>query len=197
MYQTLAPALGYDPEVSERLPVVGVMGSGAEAYADRAAEVGEWLAHEGVHLLTGGGGGVMTAVARAFCSVAERRGLVVGILPSSGEGPLPRAPAGYPNPWVEIAVRTHLPLRTERGAESLSRNHINVLSSDVVIALPGGAGTSSEVALALRYGRPLVAYLNRREEIPGLPPEARVADNLGEVRRFVRDVLTRGDSPLE
>ena len=183
--------------MSERLPVVGVMGSGTEAHADRAAEVGEWLAHEGVHLLTGGGGGVMTEVARAFCSVAERRGRVLGILPSSGEGPVPRAPAGYPNPWVEIAVRTHLPLRAERGAESLSRNPINVLSSDVVIALPGGAGTSSEVALALRYGRPLVAYLQRREEIPGLPPEVRVAGNLDELRRFVRDVLTRGDSPLE
>jgi len=31
-----------------------------------------------------------------------------------------------------------------------SRNHINILSSDVVIALPGSKGTYSEVMLAIR-----------------------------------------------
>jgi len=34
---------------------------------------------------------------------------------------------------------------------------VNVLSSDVVIALRGGAGTLSEVALALKAGRPVIA----------------------------------------
>ena len=37
-----------------------------------------------------------------------------------------------------------------------ARNLINVLSSDVVIACPGGAGTLSEVALALKNGRPVI-----------------------------------------
>jgi predicted Rossmann-fold nucleotide-binding protein len=40
----------------------------------------------------------------------------------------------------------------------LSRNHINVLSADAVVALPGGAGTRSEIDLAKRYGIPLIAY---------------------------------------
>ena len=30
----------------------------------------------------------------------------------------------------------------------MSRNHVNVLSSDVVVALPGGPGTLSELRLA-------------------------------------------------
>ena len=69
-----------------RLPIVGVMGSGAEPHAERAAEVGRWLAAIGVHLLTGGGGGVMAAVARAFHETPERRGLVIGILPAEAFG---------------------------------------------------------------------------------------------------------------
>ena len=38
-----------------------------------------------------------------------------------------------------------------------ARNAVNVLASHVVIALPGGAGTISEVALALKSGRSVVA----------------------------------------
>ena len=116
----------------------------------------------GVHLLTGGGGGVMTAVSRAFARVEDRAGLVVGVLPGGAGGGSGGAelggppPPGYPNPWVELAIRTHLAARGVAGDTPDSRNHVNVLSSDVVVALPGGAGTASEVELALRYGRPLV-----------------------------------------
>lgn len=45
------------------------------------------------------------------------------------------------------------------GQEALSRNHINILTSDVVVALPGGPGTASEVRLALHYGKPVVLFL--------------------------------------
>jgi predicted Rossmann-fold nucleotide-binding protein len=37
-----------------------------------------------------------------------------------------------------------------------ARNAINVLASHAVIALPGGPGTVSEVALALKAGRSVV-----------------------------------------
>ena len=37
-----------------------------------------------------------------------------------------------------------------------ARNCINVLSSDVVVACPGGTGTISEIALALKYGKPVI-----------------------------------------
>ena len=105
---------------------------------------GPGLPAQGFHLLTGGGEGVMAAVSEAFAVVPDRRGLAIGVLPNANDDPLCSQPAGYPNRWVELAIRTHLPLSGVRGLGPLSRNHINVLTADVVIALPGGAGTSSE-----------------------------------------------------
>jgi uncharacterized protein (TIGR00725 family) len=177
-----------EPKASEvrRLAVVGVMGSGREEHVERAEPLGRWLAREGVHLLTGGGAGTMTAVSRAFCSVPERTGLSLGVLPGDAQG---RAPHGYPNPWIELAIHTHLPLRGPVGGKQLSRNHLNVLSSHVVVALPGGAGTSSEVALALRYARPIVAFVAERDEIPGLPAEVETRAELEGVCEFVRAAL--------
>jgi uncharacterized protein (TIGR00725 family) len=163
-----------------RLPIVGVMGSGAEPHAERAAEVGRWLAAIGVHLLTGGGGGVMAAVARAFHETPERRGLVIGILPAEAFGSA-TPKRGYPNPWVEIPIFTHLP----SGDDPRSRNHLNVLSADVVIFLPGGAGTAHEAALAVAYGKPAIAYLASRGEIPGLPAAIPVLTSFDELRGFV------------
>lgn len=169
-----------------RTPVVGVMGSGLEEYAARAEPLGRWLAGQGVHLLTGGGAGVMAAVSRAFCSVPGRAGRAIGVLPGEASG---RAPEGYPNPWIELAIRTHLPARGERGAAADSRNHLNVLSADVVVALPGGAGTRSEVELALRYARPIVAFVATRGEIPGLPPSVETRADLAGVSEFVSAAL--------
>lgn len=178
---------------ARRLLVVGVMGSGVRAHAELAVPLGRGLAGMGVHLLTGGGGGVMAAVSRAFAEVEDRAGLVLGVLPADGFQRTSRRagragdaesepaqwepPPGYPNPWVEVAVRTHLDARGTAGDAASSRNHVNVLSSDVVVALPGGQGTASEVALALRYGRPLVllgdvgraAALCRAQELASAP----------------------------
>ncbi|MCE2484701.1 MAG: hypothetical protein J4F42_04265 [Desulfurellaceae bacterium] len=172
--------------MATRLPIVGVMGSGSQPHAVRARQVGSWLAQAGVHLLTGGGRGVMAAVSQTFAETAGRRGLVIGIIPSATDELLAEPKTGYPNPWVEIPIYTHLSLSGERGTEPLSRNHINILSADVVIALPGGAGTASEVALALRYGRPLVAYLDRRTDIEDLPDQAVVENDFSAVQAFVR-----------
>jgi uncharacterized protein (TIGR00725 family) len=172
-----------------RLPVVGVMGSGSVAHQGRARALGRWLAGEGVHLLTGGGGGVMNAVSRAFSEVPARRGLVIGIVPSAAEGTATEPRQGYPNPWVEIPVFTHLHLSGRSGTDPMSRNHINVLSSNVVVALPGGSGTASEVSLAIRYGRPVIAYLRARDEIPRLPAAVRAESDLEKIKEFVREKI--------
>jgi uncharacterized protein (TIGR00725 family) len=177
----------------ERLPVVGVLGSGSDEHRERAQALGRWLASLGVHLLTGGGGGVMNAVSRAFSEVPDRRGRVIGILPSAAEGTACGARRGYPNPWVEIAVFTHLHQSGRQGTDPMSRNHINVLSSDVLVALPGGSGTASEVSLALRYRRPVVAFLRTRQEIPDLPDAVPAEGELGEVQEFVCEKLGIGD----
>ncbi len=122
-----------------RKPIVGVMGSGGVSSNDALAyEVGRLLALAGYVVLNGGGGGVMYAVSQG---AAEAGGLVVGVLPTS------EPTASYPNPYVHVPIYTGM---------SLARNAINILSSDVVVALPGGAGTLSEVALALNSGRHVV-----------------------------------------
>ncbi len=163
------------------------MGAGAHAHEDLAVPLGRRLARLGVHLLTGGGTGVMTSVSRAFAEVEDRAGLVIGVLPLAEVGGGPGTPSEYPNPWVEVPVRTHL---GKLGADAFSRNHVNVLTSDVVVALPGSSGTASEVALAVEYGRPLVLFgdLGRARHLPGT---VAAASSVDEVIAFVRRALPR------
>jgi uncharacterized protein (TIGR00725 family) len=151
-----------------------------------AEPLGRWLAESGYDLLTGGGAGVMAAVCRGYSAVPTRRGLSVGVLPA---GP----PPGYPNPYVDIVIQTHLPKRGEEGADILSRNHINVLSAAVVVALPGREGTRTEVALALHYRKPLIAYLGPDGQIEKLMRTAlpAVAMTLEEATAFVRRHVSR------
>jgi hypothetical protein len=51
--------------------------------------------------------------------------------------------------------------------------------------LPGSAGTSSEVALAVHYGRAVAAFVDARSDIPGLPDEVPAFATLAEVQDFV------------
>jgi len=161
----------------KRLKIVGVMGASAEAHEDLARTVGRLVAESGCHLLTGGCGGVMAAVSEAFCSVTPRDGRCIGVLRGSimtevdddGREILPHQ-ADTPNPWVEIPIYTHLPLSGEEGRDERSRNHINVLSADILIALPGSSGTCSEVTLRLDYGRKVILYLGEHD-IAGHPAE--------------------------
>lgn len=167
-----------------RRPIVGVMGSHAGAHPDRARRVGEWIARQGYHLLTGGGGGVMRAVTEAFVRVRDRPGSALAVVPAApGGGGAP--PPGYPNRWVEIPIRTHLDALGSAGDEPASRNHVNVLTSTVVVLLPGGAGTASEARLALRYRRPCVAYLRSPAELPGLPEAIPIESDFNAVATYV------------
>lgn len=121
--------------------VIGVMGSGDEgdtALSGLAHDVGAAIAREGWVLLNGGRArGVMDASARG---AAEAGGFVIGILPDDD--------VRDASPSLSVAVLTGL---------GQARNVINVLSSDVVVALRGGAGTISEIALALKAGKHVVA----------------------------------------
>jgi len=169
--------------------IVGVMGSGEERHDALAAPLGRWIARQGHHLLTGGGGGVMTAVSEAFAMVPDRQGLVIGVLKGfpAQDG---RVVSATPNRWVEVPIRTHLPLSGVQGTDALSRNHVNVLTADVVVVLPGGAGTRSEVELAVRYAKPLVAFLGSAGLPPGWPVIP-VAATIDEVARLILPELAR------
>ena len=184
------------PNARHRRPVVAVIGSGT--VSDPACvEIGQLVASLGVDLLTGGGRGVMEAVSRAFFESQPRNGIVVGVIPATVDPlhALERCDAtpvayelsdGYPNPWVELAIYTHLPDSGPQGTQRSSRNHINVLSADVIVALPGEAGTESEMWLAVQYGVPTVAYGAHGSAVPTGVVHARTLD---EVHAFLLEHL--------
>jgi uncharacterized protein (TIGR00725 family) len=123
-----------------RRTVVGVMGPGsklADQVARDAYEIGKRIANRNWVLLTGGRrGGVMDEASRG---AAEGGGLVIGVLPDDDD----RAASNH----VSIAINTGM---------GSARNNINVLSSHVVVACGLGAGTGSEICLALKAGKPVV-----------------------------------------
>jgi uncharacterized protein (TIGR00725 family) len=118
------------------LPILAVLGPSAASPEENvvAERVGAAAARAGWVVLTGGGPGVMEAASRG---AAEVGGLTIGILPTSGPG------GEYPNPWVSVPIYT--------GAGH-ARNAFNVLSASLCIAVGGGPGTLSEIALALKCG---------------------------------------------
>ena len=121
-----------------RVPYVAIVGPGeASPHELQAAEdVGAALAERGAVVVTGGLGGVMEAACRGARS---RRGRTLGILPGEDRDAA--------NGWVEIAVATGL---------GELRNGLVVRAADALVAVGGGHGTLSEVALALKIGRPVV-----------------------------------------
>jgi uncharacterized protein (TIGR00725 family) len=164
---------------------VGVMGSGTFEHEPLAREVGGLLARLGVNLLTGGGSGVMTSVSRAFVQAPRLQGVCIGIIPCFSEAERSRPKDGYPNQFVELAIFTHLPHSGCRGREDLSRNHINVLSSAAVIALPGEEGTASEVSLAVDYRKPVIAYSPDTHLVDHFSKAVERATTVDRVREFL------------
>lgn len=159
--------------------VIGVMGPGNGATAtdlERAYQLGQRIAQQGWVLLTGGrNAGVMNAASQG---AKAANGLTVGILPSSDTQNMSNA--------VDIAIATDM---------GSGRNNINVLSSDVVIACGIGAGTASEIALALKGGKPVVLLSNHQESqqfFTSLSPEtvsvaATPADAIDIVQAIVQE----------
>jgi predicted Rossmann-fold nucleotide-binding protein len=187
---------GYD----RRRKIVGVMG-GKRDLPELSWPLGELIARRGYHLLTGAGQGIMEGVSRAFFEYKGRPGSVIGIVraatPCAGtmRGSRREYLPNHVNPWVEIPIYTQLHLSSE---DCLSRNHINVLTSDVVIALPGNEGTASEVDLALQYGVPLIIYTGAGKiggrdagELAGRYAEevVQVASTIDDVDRAMAEIM--------
>ncbi|MEM7481975.1 MAG: TIGR00725 family protein [Acidobacteriota bacterium] len=116
----------------------------------KGEEVGRLLAEAGVTLLTGGRGGVMAAASRGAHLAGGR---TVAISPSLGESP---------NATDEVVIATGM---------GQARNLVLVLSARAVIAVGGGWGTLSEIALALKHGIPVVCLESWMPELPDGAPE--------------------------
>jgi uncharacterized protein (TIGR00725 family) len=130
------PTSWQDQAVTTYVAVVGP-GDATASETEVAREVGRLLAERGCVVVCGGLGGAMAAVADGVRSAG---GLSVGLLP--GPTRLGAAEA------LTAAIPTGL---------GQARNALVVGSADGVIAVGGGWGTLSEIALARRADIPVVA----------------------------------------
>lgn len=117
---------------SMQIAVIGTAEAAPSDY-EAAYAAGRAIAGNGAVLVCGGLGGVMEAASRG---AHEAGGITVGILPGTAGG----------NPYLDITIPTGL---------GHARNVLVVLSADAVIAVGGGYGTLSEIAVALKTGRPV------------------------------------------
>lgn len=130
-------------------PYVAVCGASDPDPSQRqlARDVGRRLAEAGAVVLCGGLGGVMADAAEG---AAAAGGTVIGILPG--------ADRASGNPHLTIAIATGL---------GEARNAVLTTAADAVIAIGGGWGTLSEIGLARRRRRPVVALAGW--ELEGVP----------------------------
>jgi len=176
---------------------VGVIGSGTKKYSQISEPLGRWLAEQECDLINGGGGGVMEALSQAYAEIPDRKGSVIGVIPSANACDTPETRSayhplpGYPNAWVDIPIYTHLPLSGTSGKDTASRNHIIILSADVIVAFPGGAGTRSEIQLALEYGKPLLILNPYHEWDEFKNTQMPIAKNLKEVIQWLEKYISR------
>lgn len=145
----------------ERTFAIAVAGPAGASAAELAVaeEVGAQVAAAGWTVVTGGLGGVMEAASRGARS---RLGATIGILPGSDPDDA--------NGWVELVIPTGL---------GQARNALVVATARGVVAVGGGYGTLSEIAFALRAGKPVVGI--GTWDVPGIEP---VADAAAAVERL-------------
>ncbi|MEM9554145.1 MAG: TIGR00725 family protein [Acidobacteriota bacterium] len=158
---------------------IGILSSDDDPLAALAYAVGEEIARAGALLVCGGRGGVMDAACRGARS---RGGTTLGILPGTG------AADSSPNEHLSVRVFT---------GTGQARNLAVALSAHAAVAIGGGWGTLSEIALALKHGVPVVTLAGRRPERPDGVPEPRLhaADDAPTAVRMALE-LGRGERRL-
>jgi uncharacterized protein (TIGR00725 family) len=142
-----------------------------------AYQIGAMIAREGWVLLNGGrSSGVMEASARG---AKENGGITIGILPTED--------IHWASQYIDIPIVTGM---------GVARNVINILSSDIIVALPGRAGTISEIALALNHGKEVILFqFNVGSWIKSYQNEGKVffVNDIEHLRKFLREKLHKID----
>jgi uncharacterized protein (TIGR00725 family) len=135
--------------LSSRRRLVAVCGESdpQTSLSDLAFELGRGIAERNAVLICGGLTGVMEHAARGARAAG---GLTIGLLPGDD--------TDEANQYIDVAIATGL---------GHARNAILALTADGVIAVGGGLGTLSEIALALRNRRPAVGIQTWRFDRDG------------------------------
>ena len=142
----------YRPEThhmrKQKITISIVGGHDMDANVEQIAhDIGKIIAEVGAVLVCGGLEGVMEAASRG---AKEAGGTTIGILPG-----LDKADA---NEYIDIALPSGI---------GFARNAMVACSSDIIVALPGSHGTSSEISYGIIYKRPIIDLGNwdRKEMI--------------------------------
>lgn len=151
------------PFVGKRVSVIGA-GSCNAATAQAARDLGAGVAGMGAAVVCGGLGGVMEAACQG---AQEAGGATIGILPGTDRNEA--------NAFVQTAIATGL---------GPMRNYLVVLNGDVVVAVEGETGTLSELALAQKTAKTVIA-LGRWNTIPGVIP----AQDVPQALELLREIL--------
>jgi len=153
---------------------VAVCGPGVATEAEEALaeEVGRRLAEAGAVVVCGGVSGVMDAVARG---AAGAGGVSIGLLPGPDRS----------------EASEHLTYSVPTGMGE-TRNALIARAADAVIAIAGEWGTLSEIALALKMGKPVVG-LRTWELSKGGEPAAGIltASSPDEAVRLALELASR------
>ena len=152
-------------------PWIAVVGPGRADPRELAwaEDAGAAVAEAGAVLVCGGLGGVMEAACRGARS---RGGTTVGILPGNDRDDA--------NGWVLLALPTGL---------GEARNALVVRAADALVAIGGAWGTLSEIAFALRAGKPVVGLATWELRRGGEPVEGIIGAN--DPRQAVGQALAR------
>ena len=167
---------------------VTVIGSHSDDWQEYTLPLGHMLAEEGFNLITGAGGGVMCSVSKAFAEHTERRGKVIGIIPTIDYQGEKLSKETYSNEFIDIPILVPLDIRAQNDKMPYSRSHVNIMSADAVVVLPGQHGTQNEVSLALMYEKPII-LLGKKELFSSFPEAPFRATDVTEVKEFIRKKL--------
>ena len=119
--------------------IIGVIGAGkcSRKLEEQAYDVGAAIASHNAILVCGGRGGVMEAAARG---AKDNAGVTIGILPGNTKE--------QANPNIDIIIPTGI---------GEARNVVVVNTADALIAMHGRYGTITEIAFALKSGKPVIS----------------------------------------
>lgn len=141
-------------------------GDGGVRECDAARTVARHLAGAGMAVICGGRGGVMAAASRG---ATEAGGIAIGILPEDDDR--------NANEWLSVAVPT--------GMGEL-RNGIIARSGVCLVAIGGNMGTLSEIAMGLKWGKPVFVLYGD----VALPDAVAATDVDDLLERVVNSLLT-------
>ncbi len=148
-----------------RKKIVGVIGGRScnKEVEQLTQNLGKKLAEVVDYVVCGGLSGTMKAVCSGF---KAKNGVTIGIIPGYDKKDA--------NEFVDIVIPTGL---------GLARNVLVVKSADIVVALPGKAGTLSEIAYCMQFGIPVVSL--KSWDIPGVIKVKTITEAIKQVKTIL------------